>query len=94
MSCPNAPTEEVRCRQCVTQPVGIIVAEQHEGSAPHLNLAPVQNPWARTAASERATVGRQDIPVQDEETSVTTCYANPRAGGGKRGEGAWTVKTA
>lgn len=37
----------------VTQPVGIIVAEQHEGSAPHLNLALVQNPWARTAASER-----------------------------------------
>lgn len=78
----------------VTQPVGIIVAEQHEGSAPHLNLALVQNPWARAAASERATVGRQDIPVQDEETSVTTCYANPRTGGGKRGEGAWTVKTA
>lgn len=78
----------------VTQPVGIIVAEQHGGSALDLNLAPEQNPWARTAASQRATVGRQDIPVQDEETSVTTCYANPQAREGKRGEGAWTVKTA
>lgn len=57
------------------------------GWALGLNLVLVQNLWARAAASRGATVGRQDIPVQDEETSVTTCYANPRAREGKRGEG-------
>lgn len=63
------------------------------GSALGLNLVLVQNPWARAAASQGATVGRQDIPAQDEEMSVTTCYANPRAEEGKRGEGEWTGKT-
>lgn len=87
MSCPNAPAEEVRCGQLVTQPVGIIVVELHGWSALDLNLASVQNPRARAAASQRATVGRQDIPVQDEETSVTTCYANPQAREGKVGGG-------
>lgn len=95
MACPSAPAEEVCFGQVVAKPVGIIVAERHEGgSALGLNLVLVQNPWARAAASQGATVGRQDIPAQDEETSVTTCYANPRAREGKRGEGAWTVKTA
>lgn len=51
------------------------------------------NPWARAAASQGATFGRQDIPVQDEEMSVTTCYANPQAEEGKSGEGDWTGKT-
>lgn len=64
------------------------------GGALGLNLVLVQKLRARAAASRGATVGRQDIPVQDEETSVTTCYANPRAREGKkRGGGAWTVKT-
>lgn len=27
---------------------------------------------------QRATVGRQDIPAQDEEMPATTCYANPK----------------
>lgn len=63
------------------------------GSALGLNLVLVQNLWALTAASQGATVGRQDIPAQDEEMSVTTCYANPRAKGGKRGEGERTGKT-
>jgi len=58
-----------------------------------LNLVLVQSPWARAAASRGATVGRQDIPAQDEEMSVTTCYANPRAEEGKSGEGECTGKT-
>ncbi|CAB1337862.1 unnamed protein product [Coregonus sp. 'balchen'] len=32
---------------------------------------------AGAAASQGATVGRQDIPAQDEEMPATTCYANP-----------------
>lgn len=32
---------------------------------------------AAAAQLQRATVRRQDIPAQDEEVSVTTCYANP-----------------
>lgn len=43
--------------------------------------------------SQRATVGRQDIPAQDKEMSVTTCYAKGRAEEGKEGEGAQTGKT-
>lgn len=58
-----------------------------------LNLVQIQNPWARAAASQGATFGRQDIPAQDEEMSVTTCYANPQAEEGKSGEGDWTGKT-
>lgn len=53
------------------------------GSALALNLVPVQKAWGRVAASQAATARRQDIPAQDEETSVTTCYANPEAGQGK-----------
>lgn len=52
-----------------------------------LNLVLVQNLWARATVSQGATVGRQDIPAQDEEMSVTTCYAKPQAEEGKRGEG-------
>lgn len=64
------------------------MAERHDGGLLWvLNLVLVQNPWARAAASQGATVGRQDIPAQDEEMSVTTCYANPRAEEGKRREG-------
>lgn len=66
------------CRQVVAQMVvGITVAAQEEGSARRLNLVQVQNPCARVTVSQGATARRQDIPAQDEETSVTTCYANP-----------------
>lgn len=76
------------------RPLSCLVSEQHEGGlAVGLNLVLVQNPWTRAAVSQGATVGRQDIPAQDEEMSVTTCYANPRAEEGKRGEGELTGKT-
>lgn len=48
-----------------------------KGSALGLNLVLVQNPWAKAAVDQGATAGRQDIPAQDEEMSVTTCYAKP-----------------
>lgn len=57
------------------------------GSALALNLVPVQKAWGRVAASQAATARRQDIPAQDEETSVTTCYANPRSWTRERSEG-------
>lgn len=37
--------------------------------------------------SQAATARRQDIPAQDEEMSVTTCYANPRSWTRERSEG-------
>lgn len=52
-----------------------------------LNIVPVQKAWGRVAVSQAATARRQDIPAQDEETSVTTCYANPRSWTRERSEG-------
>ena len=94
-ACPSAPSEEVCCAVCS----GRSAARYHcgraewRGSFLGLNLVPVQNPWARAAASQGATVRRQDIPAQDEEMSVTTCYAKPpswrrkKKGGGGGGNG-------
>lgn len=38
----------------VTQPVGIIVAEQHEGSAVGLNLAPVQKSMGKSCSESES----------------------------------------
>lgn len=89
MACPSAPTEEVCCavysgRSATWYHCG---RAEWRGSVLGLNLVPFQNPWARAAVSQGATVRRQDIPAQDEEMSVTTCYAKPWAEEGKRREG-------
>lgn len=84
MACPSAPAGEVclqasGCSDAGWYDCGSAAAcrEEEEGSALRLNLVQIQNPCARVTASQGATARRQDIPAQDEETSVTTCYANP-----------------